>query len=688
MESTQDNTQSTRSRPDTSAAPTAVLYASPGRHSMISHSGAVLTAGNSSGSSSSPKSTAAANNSTNAAAKPLTPAAALLDAAAADNPPSYKSSTDGTVPSSSPPSALTNSSRRFSFNKRPIFKNGKLQRKSSQISIIHNYPPQRCDSVNHDTDHSKFYLKYKGIMKDKDELPDNAINDLSFEYNYDDKIRAPRMSAASLISSRDTNHTLPTHVQQQQQQRHLTNKMARQTSAPALLKRSSNTSSNHTLDSLAEETSNAKEALPSYKPAAYDLTKQLRRFSISNDDLKSNEPSTAATATTTATASGNIFNDSTGNYTYKIQPRKKSVVSNSSSNISPTKEKTIKLDDDLKPVKQIDEPMKLLDNYVPPVLRPTQNSSMHLPRVASRSDTKNSSIADSQSSTASNASSAAAKKLKDSSISTTPPSAGGSTTAAAALLLSKNNGAASQKGTSLGKIHNQLLSQLIPSTSNVSITTSNSNLETSLHSLSSDPTPPTSSNSSSEPNVVVKNNSKSIEPSHSHWRPNSSTNSCENCLDNFNVIKRKHHCRHCGKIFCSKCLQHYSNLNLLAHFERPDDCPIPSIHNHLISSLAPIKSTETTGTCTTVNSNNTINSSTTNNTHNTSQSNFKNSGYSKFCKVCPSCYTQWLKFLASDEDYEGKNSHINEMTNSNLDSQETRKESITGVPTDWNWSSF
>ncbi|GAV29678.1 hypothetical protein PMKS-003180 [Pichia membranifaciens] len=520
-------------------------------------------------------------------------------------------------------------------------------------------------------------------MKDKDELPDNAINDLNFEYNYDDKIRAPRMSAASLISSRDSNNTIPNHLQQQQQQqqlqqRHPTNKMARQTSAPALLKRSSNTSSNHTLDSLAEEANNTKQALPSYKPAAYDLTKQLRRFSISNDDLKSIEPTT--------TTSGNIFNDSTGNYTYKIQPRKKSVVSSSSSNISPTKEKTIKLDDDLKPVKQIDEPMKLLDNYIPPVLRPTQNSSVHFHKVTSQNDTKQSSIADSQSSTASNASSVAAKKLKNSSVSTTPPSADGSTTTAAALLLSKNNGATCQKAPPLGKI--QLLSQVLPSASNMSITTTKSNLETSLHSLSSNLTPPTSSSSSSDPNVVVKNNSRSIEPSHSHWKPNSSTSSCEKCHDNFNVIKRKHHCRHCGKIFCSKCLQHYSNLNLLAHFERPDDSLIPSIHNHVINSLAPIKSTETTETCTTVNSNNTINSSTTNNTHNTSQNNFKNSGYSKFCKVCPSCYTQWLKFLASDEDYEGKNSHINEMTNNNLDSQEARKESITGVPTDWNWSSF
>lgn len=675
--------------------------------------------------------------------KPLTPSSALFDTAAVApsniiNPPSYnitmktgqypqdsnaanttttdsKRTTDNSTrpvntnesttisdsdcntaspASSSPQSDFTNNSRRFSFNKRPVFKNGKLQRKSSQISIIHNYPPQRCDSVNHDVDHSKFYMKYKGIMKDKDELPDTAINDLNFEYNYDEKIRAPRMSAASLLSSKDSTHNSLQHHQRQgqqnqsqqlssssSQQRIPTTKGARQTSAPALLKRSSNTSSDHTLDSLAEEEIQNQED-SSYKPAAYDLTKQLRRFSLCNYNPKSNEQ--------TSTANNNIFNDSTGSYTYKIQPRKKSVVSNSSSDISPTREKTLKVDDELKPVKQIDEPMKLLDNYVPPVLRPIQGSLLKSQKDDSQNPGKNSSITDSQSSTTSNSSSVVQRKQNNPSISTTPPTADAAASAAAAeLLLLKNDVSITQKNNALNKIHTQLLNQLMPSSSSNSTKTTNSNLESSAHSFTSELTPPTSSNSSSDPNVKVKNNNKSIEPSHSHWKPNSSKNSCENCNDTFNLIKRKHHCRHCGGIFCSKCLQHYSNLNLLAHFERPDDTFIPSIHNQLISSLAPIKSTDTADTCTTVNSASTINSSgNNNNTHTNSKNNFKNSGYSKFCKVCPSCYSQWLRFLASDEDYEGKNSHMSDLTDAKLESQEARKESITGVPTDWNWSSF
>ncbi|KAG0684715.1 hypothetical protein C6P40_005061, partial [Pichia californica] len=123
------------------------------------------------------------------------------------NSNSNSNSNDNSLISSSPNSNLTNSSRRFSFNKRQILKsNNKIQRKSSQISFINNYPPQRCDSVDHDIDHTKFYSKYKGIMKDKDELPDEFINNLNFEYNYDNKIRAPRISSANFLSSNDLNN--------------------------------------------------------------------------------------------------------------------------------------------------------------------------------------------------------------------------------------------------------------------------------------------------------------------------------------------------------------------------------------------------------------------------------------------------------------------------------------------------
>ena len=37
------------------------------------------------------------------------------------------------------------------------------------------------------------------------------------------------------------------------------------------------------------------------------------------------------------------------------------------------------------------------------------------------------------------------------------------------------------------------------------------------------------------------------------WVPDEEINNCYNCHDEFNFINRKHHCRHCGNIFCNIC---------------------------------------------------------------------------------------------------------------------------------------
>ena len=37
------------------------------------------------------------------------------------------------------------------------------------------------------------------------------------------------------------------------------------------------------------------------------------------------------------------------------------------------------------------------------------------------------------------------------------------------------------------------------------------------------------------------------------WLEDSSTQACMNCEKKFRVYRRKHHCRMCGQIFCSKC---------------------------------------------------------------------------------------------------------------------------------------
>ncbi|XP_062568961.1 uncharacterized protein LOC134231076 [Saccostrea cucullata] len=53
----------------------------------------------------------------------------------------------------------------------------------------------------------------------------------------------------------------------------------------------------------------------------------------------------------------------------------------------------------------------------------------------------------------------------------------------------------------------------------------------------------------------------------SHWIPTEICPSCCNrqCKRKFSLLDRPHHCRRCGKIFCSPCLQFQRKLNLLAN---------------------------------------------------------------------------------------------------------------------------
>ena len=37
------------------------------------------------------------------------------------------------------------------------------------------------------------------------------------------------------------------------------------------------------------------------------------------------------------------------------------------------------------------------------------------------------------------------------------------------------------------------------------------------------------------------------------WIPDSDATACMNCEARFTVVKRRHHCRACGKVFCALC---------------------------------------------------------------------------------------------------------------------------------------
>lgn len=537
--------------------PTSTLFYQTPVEMSLSDNNKSLVSNNSSSTSSRGTNT---TTSSNARAKPLTPSDAL-NANTSYTPRNRSSSNLSTNSSGS--NNVGGSIRRFSFNKHPVTKTLRSQRKSSQISIISSFPSQKCNQISKDIDHSIFYSKYKGILKDKDEMSPN-------EYNYDEKIRAPVMSLASL-SSKDKPATLK-----------------RFQSAPMIFKTktnsSNNSSSTNTVDSLAA--GKHTDFAGSYKPASYDLSSYMRKLSISQENGTDPFEST--------------------NYVYSMNKRQKSIISQNSSNVSPKRETLKKRIESemLEPVKQIDEPAKLIDNYVPPVLRPI------IPTDEEEMFQKKDSITN--------------------------------------LNLSKHPVVDSEREPVFQSLFSALEeSKLDP-------------LSLSLYS----------------PEKEETRYNSHIEPTHAHWKQNSESSKCDypSCGAKFTFFKRKHHCRHCGGIFCSSCLQNMANLNLLAHFEKTDKFPIhmkyikenlfPIMSNETVQSTITLRKTQSAKICC-------------------------DSGYSKFCKVCPSCYHHWIGFLVSEEEYEGKISNgLHDLEDSSLSPH--RKESISssGAMADWNWSSF
>ena len=58
----------------------------------------------------------------------------------------------------------------------------------------------------------------------------------------------------------------------------------------------------------------------------------------------------------------------------------------------------------------------------------------------------------------------------------------------------------------------------------------------------------------------------SIKPSFPpSWTPDDERNNCSRCDGPFTMLNRKHHCRACGKIFCSECSAHNGSIPSYVH---------------------------------------------------------------------------------------------------------------------------
>lgn len=133
-------------------------------------------------------------------------------------------------------------------------------------------------------------------------------------------------------------------------------------------------------------------------------------------------------------------------------------------------------------------------------------------------------------------------------------------------------------------------------------------------------------------NIVQSNQLRwDNEPIRSHWKMDMERESCFGCGSNFTLFLRRHHCRHCGDIFCFECLKYGANLNVLAKFEKPQ-------HHHDVVS--------------------------------------------KVSKVCKGCYDSYLEFLKMEGDFEGYKKQQQK--------QQQGDTNVLGssIPSDWVWSSF
>lgn len=67
------------------------------------------------------------------------------------------------------------------------------------------------------------------------------------------------------------------------------------------------------------------------------------------------------------------------------------------------------------------------------------------------------------------------------------------------------------------------------------------------------------------------------------WVADEDVKACTKCGTNFSVFLRKHHCRACGKIYCSDCASHYTTIPQMAYKKPVRVCK--DCHERLLSVL-------------------------------------------------------------------------------------------------------
>ncbi|KNB42706.1 hypothetical protein JH06_3735, partial [Blastocystis sp. subtype 4] len=66
--------------------------------------------------------------------------------------------------------------------------------------------------------------------------------------------------------------------------------------------------------------------------------------------------------------------------------------------------------------------------------------------------------------------------------------------------------------------------------------------------------------------INLRNIEQQIRPG--QWVPDSEAPRCTYCNDKFTFVRRRHHCRFCGYVFCSSCCNHYMTISSMGDDQR------------------------------------------------------------------------------------------------------------------------
>lgn len=191
-------------------------------------------------------------------------------------------------------------------------------------------------------------------------------------------------------------------------------------------------------------------------------------------------------------------------------------------------------------------------------------------------------------------------------------------------------------------------------------------------------------------------------PTRRHWRPDSARYSCHHCgrlLNYLTPVRRKHHCRYCGDIFCSDCLRNYIYLDQQAHFAvfgsngEGDGCESENYGGDEMNHDESSEMNHEEGNEMNHDKGNEMNyggGDVMNHGSNQNNANATTSTEKKFlCKVCAACAQKYEDFvkLHSTRDH-NLGSAADQAGGKKGSARRDTLKPQSGVPIDWDWSSF